>query len=157
QARVLFFKAGKPGEALAKIDTARKLAGTDLEMLGDVSYTEALIRAFQGDYKNATRLIEDIRDRAGREGEADIAATLSNTATWLHWGMDDLDAALAQNERLREALESGHMFEEDSHRYLLHYWWDKAYLLLERAMGQRDAKGKAAGLAEAEDARTVYK
>jgi hypothetical protein len=79
--------------------------------------------------------------------EGDIAAALASTddwlahykeswerggivscRTWILWTSGDKEGALDENEQLRILADGD---EKLKHEYLLHYWWDRAYLLAE--------------------------
>ncbi len=61
-----------------------------------------------------------------------------NCRTWIRWTAGDKKGALEENERLRLVADED---EKSKHDHLLHYWWDRAYLLAEAG---RQAEADAA-------------
>lgn len=53
---------------------------------------------------------------------------IANCRTWIRWMAGDKKGALEENEKLRVAAAKD---EKDQRDLLLHYWWDRAYLLAE--------------------------
>jgi hypothetical protein len=56
--------------------------------------------------------------------DAGVLSLVYNCRTWIRWATGNKDAALAENEKLREIAE-----RDPKHGRLRHYWWDRAYLL----------------------------
>src|SRR5689334_19981643 len=59
----------------------------------------------------------------------DTIGLIYNCRTWIRWGAGDKAGAAAENEKLAQAAAG-------DRGMLLHYWWDKAYLLAEA--GKKD-------------------
>src|SRR5262249_11615583 len=107
-----------------------------------MAYDQAMIRAWRRDYRAAGALLEERIAAAQRRHAPGSEVILWNTLTWVRWAGGDLDGAIASNENLqRLAREMG---PDDALDALGHYWWDRAYLYVDK------------DLATAEDARRPY-
>jgi hypothetical protein len=80
--------------------------------------TTSLERA---DFAGALR---DTDEWLGEHPDAGTVTLIYNCRTWIRWGAGDKAGAAAENEKLAEAAKG-------ARGPLLHYWWDKAYLLAE--------------------------
>ena len=58
--------------------------------------------------------------------DVDTVALIYNCRTWIRWGGGDKTGAVAENEKLREAVAAAD--EKVKRGAMLHYWWDRAYL-----------------------------
>jgi hypothetical protein len=136
--------------AQRKLDDAKRCAKS-VEDSGDYklgrwgTYAHVTALVYEGDLAGAARLFDAMmaRDRAQRNLENE--AWGHNAMTWVRWGQRDLDGAIAENERVRKAVEASQLADDAKRGVLLHYWWDRAYLLVDKA----DVSG-------ADEARATY-
>src|SRR5579859_7575884 len=68
--------------------------------------------------------------------DASTQALIYNCRTWIRWGAGDKAGAAAENERLPQ-------IAGGKRGPLLHYWWDKAYLLAEAGKLEEAAAARA--------------
>ena len=122
-------------------------------------------QAFTADYENAVTLAEK-NDLAGAyyllakrgaaleaTGRFDLASICWNTTTWVRWAQGDLTGALAENTHLAQSLARS---DVEAQKVLnLHYVWDRAYLLRDRADKVPPGE-RAKALADAEAMREEY-
>jgi hypothetical protein len=115
----------------------------------NVTYWRATARAYAGDDQGAITLEED------REGDASPVerAWLHNCLTWLYWDEGDDAGALVQNTQMGAAVAK--LTGDDYKGTVLHYLWDRAYLLLDQALAA-DPKASGAALAPALQAKMDY-
>jgi hypothetical protein len=95
----------------------------------DDAYTRATRLLQARDFAGAARTFQDLIDRARALHEGVREAWLHNAQTWVRWAEHDQKAALAENEAVAQAVAP--LPERDRREPLLHYWWDRAYLLKE--------------------------
>ena len=98
------------------------------------AYDHVTALLYQGDFARAASVFAAMVRREHDEGRGEHEAMGYNAITWLRWAEHDLDGAIASNERVRETIEGAAKVSDDDKRdVLLHYWWDRAYLLLDDA------------------------
>ncbi|HEX4458262.1 MAG TPA: hypothetical protein VIA18_09855 [Polyangia bacterium] len=78
----------------------------------------------RGDIAAAFAITDDWRLHAKESWEPGLIA---NCRTWLRWTAGDKKGALEENEQQRILADP----DNKTGRQLLHYWWDRAYLLAE--------------------------
>jgi hypothetical protein len=135
--------AGRYDDALASL---APLTDDDAAYATRVVYFRATALLYERDFAGATKLFQarvDVeRARADRVKEA----WLHNAITWVRWAAGDHAGALAENELVARAVADPAVSADDRHGAMLHYWWDRAYLLAE----------DPASRPQADDARKAY-
>jgi hypothetical protein len=117
-------------------------------------YEDAVSRAEKDDLSGAYDVLARRAAALETAGRFDLASICWNTTTWVRWAQGDLNGSLAENAKLAQALARS---DVEAQKVLnLHYVWDRAYLLRDKAdkvpPGER---GKA--LSEAEAMREEYR
>jgi hypothetical protein len=87
------------------------------------------------------RALNDTDDWLGTHPDADTLALIYNCRTWIRWGSGDRKGALDENEQLPRVVASA--AEDVKRGALLHYWWDKSYLLAEAGRAGEAEKARA--------------
>lgn len=117
-------------------DEMRCLAQVDAPTLREqtqVAYLEVTALLYARRYEPAAHVFDELLTRArATPPSAKAEGWVQNGLTWLYWGAGDFDAALDANRRVEVAASS--LEGDDKRELLLHYWWDRAALLVERAM-----------------------
>jgi hypothetical protein len=126
--------AGKYADALAL------LAPYDGHGDADVAYLAATARLHQRDFDGAARELQALVDDAHARRQPDRGVWPYNALTWVRWAQHDHAGALSENDRFAKAAEP--LPSDDRRGALLHYWWDRAYLL-EEDPATRDEAAKA--------------
>lgn len=132
-------EAGRNDEALRELDAAKR--GADPKQLDRIAYDEATIALEKEDYKTAQALFEGRVAACRVEHRYQDEAWLHNDLVWVHWAMGDRAGALAENEEVSGAIQKAGVPDDVKRGVLLHYYWDKAYLLAE---DHKDAEADAA-------------
>jgi hypothetical protein len=123
--------AGRYADALAL------LAPYDGHGDADVAYLAATARLYQRDFAGAARELEALVDDARARHAPDRGVWPYNALTWVRWAEHDHAGALAENDRFAKAAEP--LPPDDRRGALLHYWWDRAYLLEEEPSTRGEA------------------
>jgi hypothetical protein len=132
-------EAGRNDEALRELESAKR--GADPKQLDRIAYDEATIALEKEDYKKAQALFEARVAACRAEHRDESEAWLHNDLVWVHWAMGDDAGALAENELVASVVRASSLSDKDKRGILLHYYWDKAYLLAE---DHKDAEADAA-------------
>jgi hypothetical protein len=140
----MLIDAGSYDQADARLATDRGRFAGDGKTLDQLAYVGAMNDAWRRDYAGAAKLIDD---RLAAATDDETRAWLSNTLTWIRWAGGDWDGADQANETVKQV--------GKTNEWLGHYWWDRAYLLCDRAY-RAPADKRAAILASARDARAEY-
>jgi len=141
-----------------KLDQAKRCAesveqGGDYKLARWASYTRVTALLYEGDFQGSQQVFEAMMQRDRAHADAENEAWGRNATTWLRWGVHDLAGALGENERVRQIIEASKLSQDSKRSVLLHYWWDRAYLLLDVAMQK---PSDAAAAQAADDARKRY-
>jgi hypothetical protein len=141
-----------------KLDEARRCAfaveaSGDYEMARRAAYTHVTALLYANDFTGSEAVFAKVMARDRRMGNAGNEAWVRNATTWLRWAQSDLDGALRENEAVRQIVEAAPLSDEDKRGILLHYWWDRAYLLLDVAATKPN---DAAAAQAADEARRRY-
>ncbi len=156
-----------PVEAKRSLDECKQLLGaqgaleeqlrcfanvetTTLRERTNVTYLEVTALLYQRKYADAARAFEALLTRVrDQPPSASAEGWVHNGLTWVYWGAGDFPAALEENRKVQVAAEA---LEGDAKReLLLHYWWDRAALLIERAAADSSVRKPA------EAARVAYR
>ncbi len=132
-------EAGRDDEAARELDAAK--SGADAKQLLHIAYDEATIALDKEDFSKAQRIFEAQAASAKAEHRAEDEAWLHNALVWVHWATGDRAGALAENEQVAAVARASSLSDDDKRGILLHYYWDKAYLLVE---DHKDADADAA-------------
>ena len=132
-------ESGRDDEAARELQAAKP--GADAKGLDRIAYDEATIALEHEDFARAQKIFEERVTAAQKEGRLHDEAWLHNALTWVHWGAGDAAGALADNEQVAAIIQKAPISDDEKRGVLLHYWWDKAYLLAE---GHQDAEADAA-------------
>jgi hypothetical protein len=144
---------GRFDEADARLAGDRAAFDGDEAAQDELADKQATVRAWRRDYRGAAAIVEARIAAAARRRDPTAEYQLWNLQTWVRWGGGDLDGAIAANENLRRI--AGGLAAEDAVEPLAHYWWDRAYLHVDRAYRLAGPE-RARVLAIAEDARRHY-
>jgi hypothetical protein len=120
--------AGRYDDALADL---APLTDDDAPYATRVVYLRATARLYLGDSDGASRLFHARIDHAHAHHRPLDEAWLHNVLTWVRWSQGDHAGALAENEEVARAVADPSVSAGDRRGTLLHYWWDRAYLLAE--------------------------
>jgi hypothetical protein len=131
-------EAGRDDEAMRELAAAK--VGADAKGLDAIFYDEATIALEKEDYKKAQQLFEARVAAAKTEHREEDEAQLHNDLVWVHWATGDHAGALAENEEVAAAAHKAAVGDDVKRGILLHYYWDKAYLLVEE---HKDAEADA--------------
>jgi hypothetical protein len=96
-----------------------------------VVYFRATALLYKRDLAGAARLFEARIAQVRARHDPVAEAWLHNVLTWVRWAEDDHAGALAENEQVARAVAEPSVAADDQHGAMLHYWWDRAYLLAE--------------------------
>jgi ketosteroid isomerase-like protein len=118
------------------------------------AYRDAMAAAAAGDLAKAGALLAALVPEAKTRPADDLEFWLHNALTWVSWAAGDLPGALAEVDRSKTALDHGLLPDDRLRSLRLHELWDRAYLMLDEAMGA--AREKKARMAAAEAARADY-
>jgi hypothetical protein len=110
------------------------------------AYARATTLLYQRDFDGALRVFQARVDAEHARGDLVKEAWLHNVMTWVRWAAGDHAGALAENEQVARVIADPSVSADDRHGTMLHYWWDRAYLLAE----------DPATRAQADDARKAY-
>lgn len=142
---------GRHKQALACITKLEKSASS--KELRFLFYSRVTSLIAQNKLDEAQTLIADrITAMKGDPGGEEI--WLHNASNWVAWGRGDLPRAVAETEGMRESASRVQLPPPQMRGAMLHYLWDRAYLLLDLALAQSPVQ--AAALATAEAARQDY-
>ncbi len=118
-----------------------------------ILYTRLTALILREELMRAQTLVDEHLAKA--KGEPDgWECWLHNAANWVAWGRGDLPAAIRYTEGMKESLGRHRVSREEARAVILHYLWDRAYLLLDQALAS--AGDRAPLLATAEQARQAY-
>ncbi len=150
---------GRGEEAERALAQAR--AGASAHQLDVITFYEATVALERGDFERATALYQARIEAAQKAAHPDgTESWLHNALTWVRWGAGDAAGALAENQAAGTSATRSEAESADKRELLLHYWWDKAYLLLEQrreleANVARDEYQKLANAKEQHDGLAV--
>jgi hypothetical protein len=123
--------AGRGEEAERALAEAR--VGANEAQLDHVTFWEATVALERGDFARATALYQARVDAKKAAPHPDGSESwMHNSLTWVRWGAGDAAGALAENAAAGTSAQRSEADAADKRELLLHYWWDKAYLLLEQ-------------------------
>jgi hypothetical protein len=108
-------------------------------------YLRATACLYREDYAGATRAFDGLiaQTRAQPTPDRSKEAWTHNALTWVRWGAGDLQGAIAENEQVAQTLVNAPVSDEKKRGILLHYWWDRAYLLLDLSLKDASAAARA--------------
>jgi hypothetical protein len=132
-------EAGRDDEALRDLTAAK--AGADPQGLDAIAYAEATIALEKEDFARAKQIFAARLAAAKAEHRENAEAWLHNALVWVHWATGDQAGALAENEEVSTVIRKSSLPADEKRGVLLHYYWDKAYLLVEE---HKDAEADAA-------------
>ncbi len=110
--------------------------------------------AERNDLACVARLFTDYITVAQRNHDYVTEAMLHNALTWTAWGKGDYAGALAENEECTRVIMASPVSDADKRSVNLHYWWDRAYLLVDIAVTKPHDRE---AMRQAEDARRRFK
>jgi hypothetical protein len=123
--------AGRGEEAERELAAAR--VGASEAQLDHVTFFAATVALERGDFARATALYQARVEAKQAAAHGDGSESwMHNSLTWVRWGAGDAAGALAENASAGRAAEQSAADAATKRELLLHYWWDKAYLLLEQ-------------------------
>ena len=107
-------------------------------------YAQATKLLYARDFAGAIALFQARADALRARGERADEAWTHNAMTWMRWAAGDHAGALAENEQVAHAVADPSVSADDRRGTMLHYWWDRAYLLAEdpATRAQADAARK---------------
>jgi hypothetical protein len=121
---------GRDDEAERELFAAR--AGLSGPPPAAITWGEATVALDRGDFARAQKLFEAHAAAETAAHHQRNAAWAHNALTWVRWGAGDGAGALAENEAVATIITRADVGPEVKRGVLLHYWWDKAYLLAEQ-------------------------
>jgi hypothetical protein len=123
------------------------------ELAFTTDYDDAVTRAEKDDLGGAYDVLSRRAAALETAGRFDLASICWNTTTWVRWAQGDLAGALGENSRLAQSLARS---DVEAQKVLnLHYVWDRAYLLRDKA-DKVPATERGKALSEAEAMREEY-
>jgi len=144
-----------PNERLGEVrDLMAGSAKSKLRERYKATYKKATALA-QDDLPQAEKLLAAMVPEAKTHPDDDLEFWLHNELTWLRWAQDDLPGALGEIDAARATLDHATLAAAEIAELRLHERWDRAYILLEMALGAPREK-RAKGLADANEARLSY-
>jgi hypothetical protein len=120
------------------------------------AYDRATALVYQRDFAGATRVFEARVAEEHARGERVKEAWLHNDLTWVRWAAGDHAGALAENEQVARAVADPAVSDDDRHGTMLHYWWDRAYLLAEDPATRKSADDARAEYVEIADPKAEH-
>jgi hypothetical protein len=82
--------------------------------------------------------IRDTDEWLREKPDVETKGLIYNCRTWIRWGSGDKKGAAAENEKLRQTVAGA---DAKVQHWMLHYWWDRAYL--EAEAGKLDGAAKS--------------
>ena len=131
---------------------AAQPASDDLKDASDLTYLRVTALLYLEDFPHARQQFATLLDKLRAAGRREGQAWVHNALTWLAWAEGDLARALLENELVKRTIVEPSVPADTQRELLLHYWWDRAYLLLD--VEQHQSAGGASRAAE--DARAEY-
>jgi hypothetical protein len=119
------------------------------------AYHAATAALDAGEAKQARELLAAlVPDAKTRPGD-DMEFWLANDLTWVRWSEGDLDGARAEVDAAKVALDHATLPPDKTRALRLHELWDRAYLTLEHARGEKGA-ARARAMTDADRDRAAY-
>lgn len=140
-------------EAEDRLARVRLIAARDEHNLEKLDYYIATVLAYRGDVGRALRLVHAHAVAAAGRHDVDSEVWMQSCAAWLRWAVDDIDGAIAENDRIVRLL-TDEVDSMDRKAMATRHLWDRAFFLVEKAHaapeGERDAAQRAATAARDE-------
>ena len=128
-------------------DALTELDGVDARaerMATRVAYMKASAYLYKRDTSAAERVFRQHIELLRRNrSESSTEGWVHNALTWVRWAADDSKGAVGENEEVARFVARAGIKAEAKRDLLLHYWWDRAYLLLESGAIEEAARARA--------------
>jgi zinc protease len=142
-------------ESARALTKSKSLAGNNVERQATVMFWEATFAIDRDDLAKAIQILDGMAELGRTHPDTFVEYTAQNAKTWVLWAQGDLKAARAACDAQRTAIQRTKRPDDEKRAQMLHFYWDRAYLMRELADLEVPAR-RAAATVEAEKARLFF-